>query len=195
MKNTQKKVPKSTVGIDYLEGTLSDDALKEIEDCLHTASLSLYAHSHKPKHIAGIEDFFAQVSIVLSPDVVAAICTGLITSGVYDVIKKALCFIYSNLKTKKLTKIQNGKITENVTPTVHFTIGKNHAVLPLDISDEKFCYFVDGFFKAVSAETVTKEQYIYFDREQDGLVTYTKEEISQKSYQEWLESQKRSDDN
>lgn len=186
-----KPISSLTMKIDYLEGVFDAEALKDIQTDLQKAEICLDARPHHPRSIAGIEELFPQVSIVLSsPDIFQQIFVGIISSVMYDAIKNSLFRIWQKLKLSKITKIQNGKITENTTPVAHFTIGQSHAILPFDIDDEKFKYFVDKFFETTNVGAVTEELYFYYNKETNGIITYTKDQIAQKSYLEWLAQQK-----
>ena len=80
--------------------------------------------------------------------------------------------------------MQNGKITTNVVPSIHFNIGQMHAVLPMDIDDEKFKYFVDKAFETINEQTVAKETYFIYSEKTGEARHYTQHELIQQTYQE-----------
>lgn len=80
--------------------------------------------------------------------------------------------------------MQNGKVDTNATPTIHFNIGQMHAVLPMDIDDEKFKYFVDKAFESVNEQSIAKETYFIYSEKTGEAKQYTKHELVQKAYQE-----------
>lgn len=186
---TTPTMPKIALGIDYLEGTFNKEDLDDIENYLNKKSISLYASSHHPKQIMGIEDLFPQIGIMLSPDIVHNICMNLLSCALYDAIKQTLCYIWKKIKLKKITKIKGSEIISNVTPNAHFIVGRKHIVLPTDIDEEKFKYFVDKFFESIDTDSIMKETYTYYNSTTNSPVTYTKDQIAQKGYLEWYAQQ------
>lgn len=182
--NQKKKIPTCAIGLDYLQGAFNNEDLLILENELKDSKLSLMSHETPPKHIMGIEDFFPQIQAFLSSDVVQAICLGLATNAIYDGIKCFLVLLRQLAKKKPLSKVQNGKVTTNVTPTVHFNIGQMHAVLPMDIDDEKFKYFVDKAFESVNEQSIAKETYFIYSEKTGEAKHYTQHELVQRAYQE-----------
>lgn len=187
MKN--KKPMRNEIVIDYLENAFTEDELDNLSEILSDANLSIWGHSHKPKHINGIEDLFAQITVILPPDLLQQIVIGLTINGLYDCIKFFFSSLWRIIKTKKLTKIQGEKITENVAPTVHIQAGDLKIVLPTQLEDEKFKYFVDRMFECINPETIKEEKYGFYDENSGEITLLTTQQIAEKAMQEWLSKQ------
>lgn len=182
--NNKREMPTSAVGLAYLQGAFDREDILVLENGLKESNLSLVYHATSPKYIMGIEDFFPQIQAFLSPDIVQVLCQGIATNAIYDGIKWFLFSLRQITKKKTLTKVQNGKITTNVVPSIHFNIGQMHAVLPMDIDDEKFKYFVDKAFESVNEQSISRETYFIYSEKTGEAKQYTKHELVQKAYQE-----------
>ncbi len=178
-----------TLCIDYLQGLFTNQDLKTIEKLLWDESISLISHSHQPQPIAGLEELFAQVSLFLSQDIVQSIVLGLATNGVYDALKQTLLFVHHKLKNKSLLKLEGGK-TEEVKPTIHFIIGGMRAILPLNIDEEKYKYFVDKMFASIDTKTVSEECYCKYDDEHNTIQIQSKDDIVFAAYQQQISHKK-----
>lgn len=56
-----------------------------------------------------------------------------------------------------------------------------HAVLPVEVDDEKYEYFVNKMFETANAQTVTKESYLVLDSTTGEVQLLTKEQIVAKT--------------
>lgn len=182
---TDNKPKSNEIVIDYLENAFTEDELDNLSEMLSEANLSIWGHSHRPKHINGIEDLFAQITVILPPDLLQQIVIGLAINGMYDCIKAFFSNLWRIIKTKKLTKIQGGKITENVAPTVHIQAGDLKIVLPTELEEEKFKHFVDRMFECINPETIKEEKYGFYDENSGKLTFLTTHQIAEKAMQEW----------
>lgn len=117
----------------------------------------------------GIEDFFPQIQAFLSPDIVQVFCQGIATNAIYDGIKWFLFSLRQIAKKKTLTKVQNGKITTNVVPLIHFNIGQMHVVLPMDIEDEKFSTLMTRHLKLLLSKPLQKKLTSFTQKRQERL--------------------------
>lgn len=176
MKEDSSKV----ILIDALPGALTSEDIKELEECIIQEDICLKVHSHNPRYMNGIEDLFAQIQIICSQEVLFALFTGVLASGIYDVLKSFLCKIYDKMKGRHVTKVQSGKI-EEVSPKIHFIIGDVKVILPLDIDDEKYEYFVDKMFESMKDETITKKEFCIWNKETGQVEYYTRIEIAKKN--------------
>lgn len=180
------KKPKSNeIVIDYLENAFTEEELNEMSELLNEYGFSVWGHPHRPRYIQGIEDLFAQITIVLPPDLLQQIVIGLATNGLYDCIKVFFSSLWRKIKAKKLSKIQSGKITENVNPTVHIQAGDLKVVLPTELEEEKFKYFVDRMFECINPETIKEEKYGFYDADSGKITFLTKHQIAERAMQEW----------
>ncbi len=185
----QKAILKSTMAIDYLENSFTKEELHLIEDTLKEGSIKLLTRSHTPKHIAGVEEFFPQIMMLLSPDIVSLICQGLLTNALYDALKSSVIHIYSSIKKKPLTRIQNGKIETDVIPNVHLKIGKSSMILPINLDEEKFKYCVDKMFEAINRDVVEHSHYLKYYEGKKEFECFTKSQIIGQAYSEWEQKQ------
>lgn len=182
-KNTKVEFDK-VVLLDYVQNTFSSNDILELHNCLKPEGIILKEHVHKRQYIAGIEELFAQIQIILSPDFVNVISTGLLTNGMYDVMKIFLQKIYFKMNQIRLTKMQTGKEIKEVPPVIHFNVGNMKVTLPLDIDNGKYEYFVDKLFEYLASNTSPKEGYGFWNREKEEIEHYTKSEIVRKIYSE-----------
>lgn len=182
--------PKSNdVVIDYLENAFTEEELENLSGLLNECNLSIWGHSHKPRQINGIEELFAQITVSLPPDLLYQLAIGFVTNGGYDCVKTFFVHFWRIIKTKTLTKIQGGRITENVSPTVHVQAGKMKIVIPTDLEEEKFKYFVDRMFECINPETIKEEKYAFFDEENGKMALLTSHQVAEKAMQEWYKKQ------
>ena len=188
MNKSKRKALTNTIGLEYQKNAFETEELKELENGLSGCGISLKTHENTPKYIMGIEDLFPQIQIFLSSDIVQAICLGIVSDSLWDGIKLFFKSLRKMVKKKPFTHISNEKVDINATPNIHVNIGKSHVVLPMDIDDEKFEYFVDKMFESINRDTVTEEKYAFYDAEKQTLEYYSKHEVAMKSYKEWSES-------
>ena len=188
MNKSKRKALTNTIGLEYPQNAFETEELKELENGLSSCGISLKIHENTPKYIMGIEDLFPQIQIFLSSDIVQAICLGVVSGALWDGIKLFFKSLRKMVKKKPFTHISNEKVDINATPNIHVNIGKSHVVLPMDIDDEKFEYFVDKMFESINRDTVTEEKYAFYDAEKQTLEYYSRHEVAMKSYKEWSKS-------
>ena len=93
MKQENNKV----IFINALQGALSSEDIKELEECIAKEEIQLQIQSHSPRYMNGIEDLYAQIQIMCSNELLFALFTGVLGSGIYDVLKNFLCKMYSKM--------------------------------------------------------------------------------------------------
>ena len=189
MDKSKKKALTSAIGLEYQQNAFDSEELKELENGLSDCGISLKTHANKPKYIMGIEELFPQIQIFLSSDIVQTICLGVASSAIWDGIKFFLKTLRNMVKKKQFTHVSNGKVDTNATPNIHVNIGESHIVLPIDIDDSKFEYFVEKMFDSMDKNIVVEEKYVFYDAEKQTLEYYTRHEVTIKSYQDWKEKQ------
>ena len=180
----KKKKLDATISLDYLQGLLSKEDLKKLEDELNNNGFSLSSQETQPRYIAGVEDFFPQIQVFLSPDLLRNLYLGLVTNAFYDGIKYFLVLLRQMIQKKKISKIQSGNVINNITPVMHFNIGQMHVILPMEIEDKKFEYFVDKAFETANANDAAKETYFSYCEKTGEVQNHTRYELIQKTYQE-----------
>lgn len=114
----KKREIENAVWIDYLQDSFTSDDIEELAECLDRENILLRTHVHRPQYIGGIEQLFPQIRILLSPEIVNAVGTGILTNGIYEVLKIFLYKIFIKMRTRRLNKIQGGKAVEEVLPTI-----------------------------------------------------------------------------
>ena len=175
MKKQETKIFR-TVGIKYLENSFSDEELNNISNILSAENIKLKTCSTPPKYTMCLEELFAHIQILLSPDIVA-LFSSLLYSGVYDAIKSSLKYIWQICKKKKIKKITKDKI-EEISPVIHVNIGDLKAILPIDMPQEKYEYFVDKLFDSLNKDTISSERFAIFDEKENVIKYYTKTEVA-----------------
>ena len=183
MKN-KKEILKKTIGIDYLQGMMTDEDIHDMEAITSQEGITLTTTNHPSKHIAGFEKLFPQMMVFLSSDLAIGIYAGLIANGLCVAIKKLFVVIKEKTQNKRCTKLQGAIIEENVLPTIHVIIGDVHVILPVNITDEQYALFVDNLFEAIKEQNITKQTYCIYKAETNEFQFLSKEEIV------WNEHQK-----
>lgn len=128
--------------------------------------------------------FWIEPDCLLSPEMVSALSQGLLSSATYDAIKMLLAFIRNKFYHHPICKIQGGKVTEE-TANIHFVVGNNLLVLPIDIDDEKYQYTVDKFMELAASTLPERPIYSFYSEEMDQFVQKTQEEIIKSKYERW----------
>ena len=183
MRSNNKTNDKNTIKISYLQESLTFDDVSEIKNIATKEKVTVLTHDFPPQHIAGVEQFFPQLKIILSSDLAIGICGGIIANVICDVIKKVVLTVCKKVKEKKLTKIHNGVIEENASPTIHLEIGNIKVILPVEISNEQFQYFADHLFETLKGQNIKKTKYCIFDPETKEYRFLEKHEIVWNDYE------------
>ncbi len=173
----KQKIMNNSLIITYQKGIFNNADIKELECSLENAEIKLIAYEHPPRIINGIEELIPLIMFGLSPDIANAIMLGVATNFVYDAVKQFLMAVYQKLTYKKLFKMSNGKIKENNKNPIQFIIGKNRVILPTDIDEEKYKYFVDNFFEMIDKDKFQEEYFCYYNEKSCTFMYYTEEEV------------------
>ena len=98
----------------------------------------------------------------------------------YDALKAFPKLVRKLSQGKPFFKVKaGGTITQSV-PNIHFTIGKMHAVLPMETDDEKYEYFVDKMFEFASNQQVSEMSYLILDDTTGDMQLLTREQFLEK---------------
>lgn len=170
-----------TVGIEYLENSFSVEELEEMQVILKQENMHLKTVSRPSVPTMCLEELFAQIKILLSSDILQGIYTGIIASGLYGGLKNLLKYIFLKFKNRTITKVQGDKI-EEVSPVIHFEVGKLKVILPIDISQEKYEYFLDKLFESLNEDIISHEQYAFYNEEKGIFEYYDRHEIAMRTY-------------
>ncbi len=188
MKDTIIDKKTADVKIDYQENFLDTTDLKKIEEILNEKELSLDARSHPGRIIGGIEDFFPEISVLFSPEVVN-LMVSITGAFLYDIAKMVCKSIYNSLKKKPHYRMEPGKIKgqpviQESKPVVYIIFGQLRAILPNELDNDKFNSVLDKFFENINATTVTQKKYIKYFKKSSELKIVTDEEFIKEIYKE-----------
>lgn len=192
--NRKQNIPSATVCIDYLQNAFTLSEIKDMTEMLSTENLILKTKSHSPKHILGIDELFAQISIYLPPDIVMLLCQTVITRGTYDCLKALITRVYKFIRNKPFTAIKNGVIIENSIPNVHLVVGNNKIILPMALEQEKFEYALDTFKEVVNDKTVTTKHVSKYNEQTQSFECYEESEFVMRIAREGLKKQEETDE-
>lgn len=174
------------IGIIYYEKSFDPSELIEIEEDLSKCGLKFSPHERSPYINASIDFFVPLVQILLSPDMVNAVCQGLLTNATWGAIKALLIHIFRKFRNKPVFKLQGGNVTEEI-PNIHFVIGNNVLALPMNVDEEKFKYVVDKFMDISASSVPEKVTYTLYSDEENAVMQKTEDDIIQEEYKKWLE--------
>ena len=111
-------------------------------------------------------DFFVPIILFVTSE---AFLVGLASNAAWDVFTTITRFAYNKFHNQKVRKVYSDKTVEE-TPNIHFDIGNNRFVLPVDIDQEKYEYAVDKFYEYASSHTPNKTTYVWYNKN-DGYIT------------------------
>lgn len=172
---------KPDIGILYIKNTFEPYELDAIITELKPYGLKLIARERSPYINASIDFFVPFLQILVSPEIVSVLSQGLLTNAIYDGIKVLFNHIYRKFHAKPVSKVQGGKIIKE-SANIHFVVGNNHIVLPVDIDIEKFEYVVDQFMIMASRQAPDKTIYTFYSEKEDVILSKTEMEIIQEEY-------------
>ena len=175
---------KPDIGIIYGKGSFKDSELEALANEFAAYGLRLAAEERSPFINAAVDFFIPFLQIMLSPEMVSALSQGLLSCATYDAIKMLLASIRNKFYHHPICKIQGGKVTEE-TANIHFVVGNNLLVLPIDIDDEKYQYTVDKFMELAASTLPERPIYSFYSEEMDQFLQKTQEEIIKSEYEQW----------
>lgn len=177
------------IGLKYHQNIFEAEEIRDLEKDLNQYGIELQTQSNAIQYIMGIEDLFPQIQVFLSPQIVQSIGFGILSSAIWDGVKLFLCSLRKKMMKKPFACILKGEIDTNATPNIYVNIGKSHIVLPMDIDDKKFEYFVDKMFESINHDIVTEEKYVFYNAENQTLDYYSKHEVAMKLHKQRQESE------
>lgn len=177
------------IGLKYHQNIFEVEEIRDLEKDLNQYGIELQTQSNAIQYIMGIEDLFPQIQVFLSPQIVQSIGFGILSGAIWDGVKLFLCSLRKKIMKKPFACISKGEIDTNATPNIHVNIGKSHIVLPMDIDDKKFEYFVDKMFESINHDIVTEEKYVFYNAENQTLDYYSKHEVAMKLHKQRRESE------
>lgn len=177
------------IGLKYHQNIFEAEEIRDLEKDLNQYGIELQTQSNAIQYIMGIEDLFPQIQVFLSPQIVQSIGFGILSGAIWDGVKLFLCSLRKKMMKKPFACILKGEIDTNATPNIYVNIGKSHIVLPMDIDDKKFEYFVDKMFESINHDIVTEEKYVFYNAENQTLDYYSKHEVAMKLHKQRQESE------
>lgn len=166
--NDQEKNIELIYGRDALE---SDDIM-ELQKELTQRGISFNSRKRSIMTCASI-DFFVPIILFVTSE---AFLVGLAANAAWDIFKTITRFAYNKFHNQKVRKVYSDKTVEE-TPNIHFDIGNNRFVLPVDIDQEKYEYAVDKFYEYASSHTPNKTTYVWYNKNDGSITTKTEEQI------------------
>ena len=166
--NNQEK----NIELIYEKSTLDTNDIQELQELLTDKDVSLYSHQRFYMTNASI-DFFVPIILFVTSE---AFLVGLASNAAWDVFKTITRFAYNKFHNQKVRKVYSDKTVEE-TPNIHFDIGNNRFVLPVDIDQEKYEYAVDKFYEYASSHTPNKTTYVWYNKNDGYITTKTEEQI------------------
>lgn len=164
----------SSILLSFPEGYYSDIEVKKIQDIIAPADISLNTFPREPEIQAGFGELISEIQIILSNDLVDTICIGLATNAIYDAIKKLLFLVREKHKNNPI--IYHNALNRQEERKIHFCIGSCSVILPTDVSDDKYQYFVDKMFDYLNPQNVSDISYIRLNKNNE-VQYYTMVEI------------------
>ena len=143
------------VCLDYFKGLFDADDLELYKKNLNDVGIELFERDKTSQVMAFMDEFTNQVSLWLSNSLIQAYFLGLIANSTYDVLKKAIIWMWNSLPGKKLIKLQAGGRIEEKEPTfgLQIKIDKNTKIdfrLTGDVSDELKSKCIDKAFETMN---------------------------------------------
>lgn len=152
----------------------AEEDIREIRRELDNANIELKTIQQPSHPINGIEVFFPQIRVFLSDPIVQNIACGVAGSAIFSAIAEISKQLWKVICRRELAKIQSHCIQENCAPNIHLIAGNFHAILPTEITEEKYNKFVEGFIAAINKETISKESYYYYDPKTKQTAVFSK---------------------
>lgn len=174
--------------IEYQEDFMETKELDAIQNELQKTEVSLISQPRHRITWASIDLFVPVIQIMLSPDLVRAITSGLLSNAIYDSIRWTISSLYQKFHNNKAYKIQSGEIKESFA-NIHFVVGKNVMILPIDVEKDRFEYAVDKFFELSEHASNEEVRFVRITDDQMGLKVQTEDEIIFEEYQKQQEQQ------
>ena len=164
------------IGIMFCKGFLDGGDLTTLTHKLDASEIDLVSREQSPYINVSLDFFIPFVQIMLSPEMVSAFYQGLLTNAVSDTIKWILSYIYKKFHKQTIYKLQNGEMIEQ-TANIHFVIGNNRFILPIEVDDKKYQYAVDKFMELAAKSSPTETTYTLYSEKDNSVLIKTENEI------------------
>lgn len=163
---------KSCLSIVYEESSFDRNELQEIENDLNACGVELTARERGWRINASLDFFVPIVEFIFSPDFLIEMCENLAVSGVIQIISR----LYKKFHHHPIKKIQSGQIVD-VSPNVHFRIGNDALVLPVDAEYSKYVFAINKFTEIALKSRSTENTYVFFEEDSKRLIAKTERQI------------------
>ncbi|MBF4443952.1 hypothetical protein EA908_28795, partial [Vibrio anguillarum] len=98
----------------YFKDIIDDSTINESTESLNLHGLSLNTYDRSGRLEASLSDFVSQIFVMLSPALVHAIATGLLTNAVYDALKTQLLALSRDVKGKTYKRISGSESIKTI---------------------------------------------------------------------------------
>lgn len=181
---------KPDIGLIYYESGFENDDIMFLTRELATYGINLEAKQSGKFIINSLDAFFPFIQVVFSPEMVSAFQQGLLTNAFYDGVKILLGYIYQRYFNHPIFIIQGKKIKKELA-NIHFVIGHNRLVLPMDVDDKKYQYAVDKFMEYAASSLPSETTYAFYSKKDNCIVRKTDSEIIVEEYIKCQERQQK----
>ncbi|MGG7617805.1 MULTISPECIES: hypothetical protein [Vibrio] len=145
----------------YFKDIIDDSTINESTESLNLHGLSLNTYDRSGRLEASLSDFVSQIFVMLSPALVHAIATGLLTNAVYDALKTQLLALSRDVKGKTYKRISGSESIKTIDADfgVKFRSGYDSFDLKIspNASDEVKLRCIDRAFDIIRENGVQKE--------------------------------------
>ncbi|HCE2128569.1 TPA: hypothetical protein NG573_004808 [Vibrio parahaemolyticus] len=145
----------------YFKDIIDDSTINESTESLNLHGLSLNTYDRSGRLEASLSDFVSQIFVMLSPALVHAIATGLLTNAVYDALKTQLLALSRDVKGKTYKRISGSESIKTIEADfgVKFRSGYDSFDLKIspNASDEVKLRCIDRAFDIIRENGVQKE--------------------------------------
>lgn len=166
--NNQEK----NIELIYEKSALDTNDIQELQELLTDKEVSISSHQRFYMTNASIDFFVPIIQLVASN----SFLIGIASNVAWDIFKLIAGFAYTKFHNRKAEKVYSDKTVEE-TPNIHFAIGENHIVLPVDVNQEKFEYATNKLFEYISTYTPNKTTYVWYNDKDGSLTIKTEEQI------------------
>ncbi len=167
------------VSLLFVDGVLTPREINEMSCILNSQKITLNTYVKPNTTQNGIEDFFAEIYLTLSSNLIGTMFLGVITNGIYDIVKKFIMYLCKCIKNKKTAKITTAKTTVSI-PKIFFNIENSKIIIPTDLSEKEFSIYLNKLFDFLKSINTNNELYVYYNKDTMKFDIHTKEELIKK---------------
>lgn len=179
----------NVVHVNYYEGIITSEDLKEINEQLAVVHLEISSYDKNGVMYASLEDFTNLMNVVINHELTKNVVFGVVGNIVWETIKVITLKIFKKVKGQSITKISTKPTKKELTFGLHLSLNKNTGFefrLDTRLSNETVDKALDKAKEYVKAQTPNEKykqpQFLYFDEKKDDwVVVDVMEEITKQS--------------